>query len=151
MALSAKEKQQRYRDRLKAKGKTEEMKAKDRERKKIDRQQMSATRRKVFLRKHRKNQEKYRQKKKLDKSAVEVLPATPYNCPQTLGKAVKKVTDALPSSPRKRTAVLRKILKEEPASKSQKPGSVPKSGLDDATKKTVREFMERDDISYVVF
>ncbi|GBL82205.1 hypothetical protein AVEN_252395-1 [Araneus ventricosus] len=57
---------------------------------------------------------KMREKRKLESSTSQ-LPSTsaiPYSSPQMLGKAVRKIKKALPSSPRKKKAVVEKIASD---------------------------------------
>lgn len=76
-----------------------------------------------------------------------------YSCSQTLGKAVKKVTNALPASPRRKKAVLTHIVsnldqneKETLINVVAKPKFARKS-IPTALNTEIRKYFERDDIS----
>uniref|UniRef100_A0A8D9F251 Uncharacterized protein n=1 Tax=Cacopsylla melanoneura TaxID=428564 RepID=A0A8D9F251_9HEMI len=79
---------------------------------------------------------------------------TPYKCPQTLSKAVKKVTSNLPSTPRRKKAVIEKIVKDYCPQLSKRKlfnndhtPSSKKSQEDQDVASLVLKFYERDDIS----
>lgn len=71
-----------------------------------------------------------------------------YESKQSLGKAVSKVTRALPQSPRKRETEIRKIVALNKISGASVQNST-MSKNDSALDKAIREFYEKDDISRV--
>lgn len=71
-----------------------------------------------------------------------------YKRPQSLGKAVNRVKKLLPDSPSKKQAVVRKLLSEFPNLMFTTNPRQPKSKLSDEVKQTVKDFYNRDDISY---
>lgn len=88
-------------------------------------------------------------------SCLSELVCKSYNCTQTLAKAVKKVSSALPASPRKKRAILTHIVanmdedhKQTLVSVVTKPKSSRKSVSSQLTNK-IREFFGRDDISRI--
>lgn len=71
---------------------------------------------------------------------------SPYNTPQTLGKAVRKAKGALPVSPRKKGAVLRKLCESAILSPKLKKQSANKISAE--TRKLVVDFYSSKEISY---
>ena len=119
MPLTAKEKMKRYRARLKQdQEKADLIKQKDRDRKFLKKMAMTSDEKLMERRKNRERVEKHREKlkattKRTCTTPVKHTPAqikTPnflaYKSPQMLGKAKQKVMASLPSSPRRRTAVI---------------------------------------------
>lgn len=100
--------------------------------------------------KDREQQRKSRQKRKGPEEAESV--STPYRCAQTLSKAVKKVTNRLPSTPRRRKAVLEKVV-EQYCPQLKKKRKLLFENLSQTDKENdhgvqlVLEFYERDNIS----
>lgn len=89
-----------------------------------------------------------REKRKLE-SSMSKLPNTstnPYSRPQTFGKAVSRIKKSLPSSPRKKQAVVEKLASDfgiiNPSTKPEK-----KNGLSKDVTECVKAFYYRDDIS----
>lgn len=76
-----------------------------------------------------------------------------YNCVQTLGKAVKKASIALPSSPNKKKEVLMKIAEDlHPADKNEVLNAINVTKKRNVTEHeelidSIHEFYQRDDIS----
>ena len=93
MGLSAAEKQKRYRERKKAETGHDAMKKRDAERKRNARQKDTQAERK----KERERKQKLRAKRKAEKADH-----APYSAPASHSRAVKRVSEALPASPRKR-------------------------------------------------
>lgn len=89
--------------------------------------------------------------------SLDDLASVAYTCPQTLGKAKRKVVRALPSSPTKKKAILAQIVSEmNDAEKTEITNAVsttpPKTRVKAARdltilKKAIKEFYERDDVS----
>ena len=99
---------------------------------------------------------KYRQKIKEQESRpigdTTIPEIGSFKCPQSLGKAVTKVKRVLPFSPRKRTAVLRKLVYESSpqAAKTlfdKSPKQNTKSSISQDNISKVHEFYNSDDIS----
>ena len=114
MAKSAAERQRDRRQRLKLNKKAyEEYKRKDRVRKQEEKLLMSAEERKrlrfavkLAVQKHRtKGKANGKDKQSQQKTAESKTPFSPYKCSATLGKAKRRLLNALPKSPRKQAAV----------------------------------------------
>ena len=74
---------------------------------------------------------------------------TAYKSPQTLGKALRKVKCSLPSSPRKKIAVIEKLVEQAlPDVKLKKKNLKQKRTPRNDIKETVIEFFTRDDMSH---
>ena len=90
----------------------------------------------------------YRERKKLKAQAPprKCSNIGSYNCPQSFGKAVQRVKRSLPSSPRKRDAVVRKIICDVSTTEEviQRLNTF---SLTEATKQAVQEFYTSDEIS----
>ena len=91
--------------------------------------------------------QKYRLAKKLEKNNLTTLDThLSYKTPQALGKAISRVSQKLPSSPRKKTAVIKVLAKRAgviPAEKSKKKSA---SCISEETTKFVKGFYTRSDI-----
>ncbi|GBL98741.1 hypothetical protein AVEN_8634-2 [Araneus ventricosus] len=82
----------------------------------------------------------------LNTSTLTTSKESPYRIPQTLGKAVKKTWNALPTSPRKRMVVVNNLVKKV-GLKLQKERETNVSD-DNLNKELVAEFLGRTDIVY---
>lgn len=156
MPKSAAQKCREYRERLKQSGKYEESKAKDRLQKKRKRLEMKGklTIRQQNIRraKDRARQQKHR-RKLLALSSVMITPG-PSSSPafktrQSFGKAFKKVASALPKSPRKARALVRRLAEEKAFSAIASPPKKHKASLEDESETLIKNFYCRDDISRV--
>ena len=67
-----------------------------------------------------------------------------YKTPQSLGKAVKKVSKQLPSSPRKRKAVISKIVETTKLTFNKPKDHIGNNQIPATTIKEVKEFYFRD-------
>ena len=119
MALTAKEKMKRYREKLKSnQEKFEKVKEKDRERKKMAKLKMSKRKLAKEREKNRKRVQEHRLriKKSSEHNTVNEnpvkMPMTNLMTPQTLGKAKQRVTKHLPRSPRKKMIVLQELASD---------------------------------------
>lgn len=151
MAKSGAERNKVYRERMKANPvKFKLVKEKDRERKKKERRTKQltvaeASRRRAQCR-ERVRLHRLRKKNSLSKQAV--ASEEVYKTPQALGKAIGKVKRALPSSPRKRKAVIAKLASAtgaHPEVNQQK--KHPHNKLSPNTVKCIQDFYVRDSIS----
>lgn len=146
MGKSAAERMREYRARM-----SQEMKdickKKDREYKKKVYDNRSIFKKKIDRENDKLKKRTQREKKKILAVEVENQDGySPYNTPQTLGKAVKKAKCALPVSPRKRGAVLRKLCESVVLPPRQK--KQPSNKISDETRKLVIDFYSSDEISY---
>ena len=95
--------------------------------------------------------QKYRLAKKLEKNNLTTLDThLSYKTPQALGKAISRVSQKLPNSPRKKTAVIKVLAKRAgvfPAEKSKKKSA---SCISEETIKFVKHFYTRSDIVYTM-
>ena len=154
MPLSNVEKQRRWREKQKEKGNHEELKAKDRKRKTDKRKSLSAT----DLKKLQKAERDYKRKARAGPPA-EIgtpeptgSPQQPFRSVQSLGKAVKRVSSNLPNSPRKRSKVIRTLVKRFHIHVSDKDHEHSAQGgsnkISEETCMLVKTFYCRDDISW---
>ena len=150
MALSIAEKQRYYRERQKAQGSHEEMKSKDRKRKNDKRKSLSA----ADLKKLQKAEQNYNRKIRAKTEIATPEPTTRspqqhFRSPQALGKAIKRVSSSLPQSPRKRSKVIKTLVKRFSVSinneRSARGGS---NKVSEETCNLVKAFYCRDDISW---
>ena len=95
--------------------------------------------------------QKYRLAKKLEKNNFTTLDThLSYKTPQALGKAISRVSQKLPSSPRKKTVVIKVLAKRAgviPAEKSKKKSA---SCISEETIKFVKDFYTHSDIVYTI-
>ena len=95
--------------------------------------------------------QKYRLAKKLEKNNLTTLDThLSYKTPQALGKAISRVSQKLPSSPRKKTAVIKVLAKRAgvfPAEKSKKKST---SCISEEITKFVKDFYTCSDIVYTM-
>ncbi|XP_033120803.1 uncharacterized protein LOC117119932, partial [Anneissia japonica] len=138
MPLTSKEKTARYRQRLKDEGKYDMMKERDMKRKQEKRKNMTSKERKKYL-------EKEREYKRKSRERLEDINLTPK---QTMGKLMKRTEKSLPSSPRKKSRVLRKLAKKFVIENDGNCQQCPGNSLPDSTVKAVADFFCRDDISW---
>lgn len=125
-----------------------ELKAKDRARKQAARAAMSAAARKIESEKSKIRVKRMRQKKKTGCLTVKMpFKSSTFKSPQSLGKAVKKVKEAMPKSPNKRHVVMRKIASDFGLVARDSQGFHSYRGLPQETKDAVTQFYVRDDIS----
>ena len=117
----------------------------DRNRKKkardTQKEQMSPTKWNKHLAKDRKRIQNYRKKLKETLLAPKSTPPllSPYQTPRTIGKAIKKAAQSLPSSPRKKQYIVKHLAKEvgvDVASSKKKA----KNGLNDSTIAKMKDF-----------
>ncbi|CAF1125761.1 unnamed protein product [Adineta steineri] len=140
MKLTAAQKQKRYREKLKRKGRHNAMKAKNRERMRNMRSQLSDFER-----------EQYRKRdataRKAARAANDRLSNASFSSKQTLGKAIQKVTRCLPQDPSKKRIVIQTIAQSLGLiSQSHHKRSTRQLSL--KVKDDVIKFYCRDDISY---
>jgi len=133
-------------------------KSKDRDRKRSERSKpMSLSPSEIERRKklNRERVKKFKLRKKMAKESAKKESdfdiETIYKTPQALGKAVNKVRCNLPKSPRKRKAVVSKLVKETPgihlSNKKKKIRSKGNKSLSQETIKKVDSFFKLDSIS----
>jgi hypothetical protein len=155
MRLQAKEKQARYRARLKEKGmEYEEHLARDRKRKAESRRRFVQTASVMDLAayhlKESRRMKKLRAKQKNPGDPLVVV--APYKSKQALGKAIRKVAKNLPSSPRKKRCIAEMIAKEAgvelKVSSSTLPAQQSGARLSDNAQESIREFYGSNDISW---
>ncbi len=126
----------------------------DRDRKKTARDNETEEEEVVRKEKARINSAKYRERRAIAKAALHpaVYALGSYQCRQTLGKAMKKVTQALPESPTKRGAVIAHLLKLNnisPAAAVQTAiPKIPWNKSSDAMKEAVVALYDSDDVSW---
>ena len=155
MPQTGAERNRKYREKIKANAEAyEAYKERDRERKKASRKRVISSPRKSAIerKKVRDRVRLHRLRKKLGNKAVSPQNVESNECvyktPQSLGKAVKKVSRQLPSSPRKRKVVISKIAESSGISVKQSPQDLDgNSRMPDSTVKKVQEFYCRDTIS----
>lgn len=147
MALSKAEKQRRYRERLKTKGKTEEVREKDRLRKQNKRKSLSLTGLKKLRKAERDSKRRHRASLQQKQSPASSSPLQSYITAQSLGKAVKRAANSLPQSPRKRSKVIRTLAKKFSLSAAVEPNTRCTKISDDARNAVIAYFC-RDDISW---
>ncbi|XP_060767405.1 uncharacterized protein LOC132874927 [Neoarius graeffei] len=152
MALTNREKQARFRERLKKNPSLhEKFTEKDRKRKSLERQVLkrSTEKWKEYRAKENKRlREFHTQKNAGGHRAGEESPSG-FRSRQSLGKAVKKAKQALPKSPRKRKAVTAVLAEESGivAKSVISPGKMNR-GISDETKQQVVDFYLSDEISW---
>ena len=145
MPLTANERKKRFRDKLKTDPAALALqKEKDRARKDEKRRNMTDDEKNKVREINRKNAARYRNKKAIEKNSTIMKPpcVCPFVTAQSMGKAKKKVKEALPKSPRKRKAVLQAVACEEglhitPLQSTSASGN---RGIDAKTKKMVIKF-----------
>lgn len=146
MGKSAAERMREYRARM-SQEKKDISKKKDREYKKKAYDNRSILKKQIDREKDKMKKRRQRANKKALIMTIENQDGyTPYNTPQTLGKAIKKVERALPVSPRRRGAVLHKLC--ESANLLPKEKKHRGNKISDETKKLVADFYSSDEISY---
>lgn len=153
--MSGKERQAKWRERVKAdRDSYEAYLKKERDRKAAQRSaartKMSEEQEQEYLKKERHRIQEYRAKKKLMNCQGSESDASPYRTTQAKGKAVKRVQHALPSSPRKRLCVIESIAKdagiEIPTASIRSSRSY--NALSEETKDKVINFYNTNDISW---
>ena len=153
MAKTAAERQQARRARLKLdRTKLMEYRKKDAERKKISRQTMNAKELKALRKRGQIATMKWRLKlaaapQASNSTDLQHTPDSghyPYRTPASFGKAKRKVENALPKSPRKRTAVLAKLARGLQVHVVPKPAP---NVIDPAIKSAVISFYNSDSMS----
>ena len=80
-------------------------------------------------------------------SAVSLCTELPYKTTSTFGKAKRKVENALPKSPRKRVAVIRKIASDVLGLKDHDSHTQTGHQLDENTVLLIKEYYEKESIS----
>lgn len=154
-----KEASRRYRKKITSSNRREEFLQHDAERKRVER-----AREKVLLKRNavlsnkkriseRDRKRRYRETlKKVGEEKLKLLASQlcRYKCPQTLGKAVKKGKNALPTCPHKKKVVLEHLsaiynLSSDNDNHTRKEKQ--KRGTSEETIERIREFFSRDDIS----
>lgn len=160
--MSSTERSRKLRERLKqSPSKHQAFLEKERKRDKMRREkaklamQTDANKLKLKRLKDRERQRRHREKLKLssEEKSPQSLPSTmgSYQSNRSLGKAVSKVKKTLPSSPRKRKAVVAKLFADElPELKTQLRQQKFKNKikcLAEETQNKIKEFYLRDDIS----
>lgn len=159
MPKTGAERNKKYRQKIKANPQAyATYKEKERQRKKASRNKNITRRKAEIERKKVKERDRLcRLKKKLANKALfsaECESTQPIECiyktPQALGKAVKKVSKQLPSSPRKRKAVISKIAEATGLTVDVKlKDPCGNSRIPDSTVEEVQKFYTRDSISCV--
>ena len=144
------ERSRRFRQKLKQNAQEyEAYKLKAKERKQLERNKnipKSKAEQSIQRRQNRERVSKFR----LKKIHSEIKSTdTAYKTPQALGKAVSKVKRQLPSSPRKKRAVIEKLVSLTKIQTSQKSKTIPAGNraLSNATEERVRSFYQKDCIS----
>jgi hypothetical protein len=160
MTLTAAQKQKRYRENLKRKGRHNAMKAKNRERMKNMRSKLSDFQREQYRKRDAAAHKNARAANKQQSRYVIVtcttfvkrvncfiLLSTSFGSKQSFGKAVKKVTRCLPQDPSKKKLVIQAIAQSigliDPPLHKRITRKVSRQLMDD-----IVEFYCRDDISY---
>ena len=76
--------------------------------------------------------------------------STPYRSSQARGKAIKRVKQSLPFSPRKRHCVVESIAMEVRLNVASSPVSIDYCGLSEDTKRLVLAFYNSNEVSWQV-
>lgn len=95
-------------------------------------------------------QRKWRAKAKAKTCNTPVSKLGSYQCPQSLGKAVQKIKKAVPNSPRKKIAVIKKLAVDHVPDSAKilfPQNEPPKSKISEETLKLVDAFYKSDDVS----
>ena len=143
MPLTHAERQRRYREKLLQKHGKKVLQEKESKRKKEKREaNIELARQKDRERKQRSRQ------KHSSAQAVAVTSSSPaYKSNSTLSKAVKRVQSALPNSPRKKAAVIKKLAMSIDTSDSSPEKKAGPTALSTEVENLVIQFYLRDDIS----
>lgn len=157
MGLTSKERQARYRARMRENKEVYDLqREKDRVRKALQRAKarngMSKDSWDEHLFQEKLRLRKYRQKQKISPLSTQPKPTSKsaYGSKQALGKAIKRTQSSLPGSPEKRLCVVEAVAKSVGLTvKSVKLNANNHSAaLDESTKELVREFYNNCDISW---
>ena len=110
---------------------------------------MSPTKWNKHLDKEKRRIQNYHKKVKETLLAPKSTPPllSPYQTPQTIGKAIKKAAQSLPSSPRKRQCIVKRLAKEVGLDVAS-PKKKAKNGLNDDTIAKVKDFFSNNEISW---
>ena len=156
MPQTGAERNKKYREKIKSNAElSAAYKEKDRQRKKESRKNNIHSPRKAAIEKKkvRERVRLYRLKKKLATKAKSFANTEQieleyvYKTPQSLGKAVKKVSRQLPSSPRKRKAVISKIVETTMLTFNKPKDPYGNNQIPATTIEEVKEFYFHDSIS----
>ena len=110
---------------------------------------MSLTKWNKHLAKERKRIQNYRKKVKETLLAPKSTPPllSPYQTPQTIKRAIKKAAQSLPSSPRKKRYIVKRLAKEVGLDVAS-PKKKSKNGLNDNAIAKVKDFYSNNEISW---
>ena len=146
MPLTAAERQRHRREKLKAEGQHEQMKAADRNRKRTKLDSLTAAELEEHKRRQKANKTRY-MKRMAEKDTNE---DGPYQSNRSLGKAVNRVVSHLPQSPRKRSVVVQQLAKRFAADveRNDEAPKVNGKALLPTTIAAIDNFYNRDDISW---
>lgn len=139
------ERVRKYREKLTEKQKNA-AKEKDRIRKQNSRLQMSNNQKKEASKRSAERVKKYRMLKRSSLTNVSNSPTKAYQSPQACGKAISKVKKCLPRSPKKKVAIITKLVNDN-GIQSLKRKPTHANALNENTKTAVVNFYQRDDIS----
>ena len=106
---SAAQRMREYRQRM-SKDKKDQVKEKNRVQQILSRSKWSTARKKVEQEKIRDRVRKYRERRKTGDGNEQKTPTKVFNSAQALGKALSRVTRALPNSPRRKRAVVKRLV-----------------------------------------
>ena len=90
----------------------------------------------------------YREKKAASNDTQHDPSSTPYHSFQTRGKAIKRVKQSMPFSPRKRRCVVESIALEVGPNIASSPVSMDYCGLSEDTKQLVLAFYNSNEVSW---
>lgn len=151
--MSGKARQAKWREKVKKdKDSCEAYCRKDRDRKAAQRSaarsKMTKEQEQEYLMRERSRIREYRVKKKLTSCEELDLSVSPYRTTQAKGKAVKRVQNALPVSPRKRRCVIESLAKDAGMEIPTASSSRSHNSLSEETKEMVIKFYNTNDISW---
>jgi hypothetical protein len=147
MALTAKERQSRRREKVRMNPELrEEVKRRDRERKKLKKEQWTVREKENRRVAHRVQMQNYR-KKHQSLQPIDLTEHLPFTSRQTFGKALKRSRTVLPKSPRKRRRVVEALAQDVglAVGERKKKGS---TALSPETAKMITDFYLSNEISW---
>ena len=141
---SAKDKMREYRARM-SQEKRDSLREKDQIRKVKIRAQKTPKEKKIANKKCKLAMQKLRLSRKVTPAASGSI--SPFKSVQSLGKAISRAKKALPSSPRRRCTVIKKLAFNVPPPSTSSMKNGKSSVISEETARLVTEFYTRDDIS----